>query len=118
MFKHTQHVVSPINVECEVVEAHNEDLECEHENEVFDDSVNDRENDSFNKTFVNPSQDSKRENIFQCETCDFRAICKDDLKKHKIASHNWCDICFSSFVSQERLNLHMKKKHNKIVKTE
>ena len=88
MFKHTKHVATPINIECEVIETHNADLECEAENDVIDESVNDKENDSFNKTFVNPSQDCNIENIFQCKTCDFRAISKDDLKKHKTASHN------------------------------
>ena len=43
---------------------------------------------------------------------------KDDIKKHKTTSNTWCDICCSSFVTQERLNLHLKKNHNKIVKTD
>ena len=94
MFKHTQHIVIQTNIECEVIEAHNADLEYEADNDVIGDSVNEKENDSFKKTFVNPYQESTRDNFVKCETCDFRANSKDDVKKHKTASHNWCDICF------------------------
>ena len=106
MFKHKTKDVTETIIECEDIQNHDADFEPEVEN------------DSFNKTFVNPSQDITRENTFKCEACDFTAVSKDDVNKHKTVIHNWCDICFSSFVTQERLNLHLKKKHNKMLKTD
>jgi hypothetical protein len=122
MFKHKNHVEIQKNDECDELETQryfdNADLEHEADDNIICDILNDKENESFNKTFVNPSQEMTSENTFKCENCDFRAANKDDMMKHKTTSHNWCDICFSSFVTQERLNLHLKKKHNKIVKTD
>ena len=40
----------------------NADLEHEADNDIICDSVNDKENESFNKTFVNPSQEMTSEN--------------------------------------------------------
>ena len=49
---------------------------------------------------------------FKCKMCDFASACKSDLKNHKKTIHNWCFICFSSFVSQDKLKDHFVKAHS------
>ena len=73
----------------------------------------DEKDDAANKTFINPTQVENTDSnlTIKCEICDFRAMSQSEIKNHKTVTHNWCNICFSSFVSQERLKKHLKNKH-------
>ena len=71
--------------------------------------MNDEMEDNANETFVIPSQGNS-EKLFKYENCEFEAARKSDVMKHKTANHNWCSFCFSSFVTQERLKLHISKR--------
>ena len=80
------------------------------ENEEF----MEKEDETIKRTYSNPSQiyqPSSRED-FKCGMCDFASARKSDLIDHRISSHNWCNICFSSFVFQESLQNHIKKMHS------
>ena len=84
---------------------------------VVDNDVIEEIDDTANKTFVNPSQDLS-EQMFKCENCEYEAARKSDVLQHKIASHNWCSFCYCSFVTQERLKLHISKRHSNLMKTD
>ena len=79
------------------------DDETEIENDA--DELNENENESVNKTFLNPSQADiiSNENVFKCLQCDFETATKGDIVEHKRESHNWCSFCFSTLSSQEKI---------------
>ena len=83
---------------------HDDEAAQEDENDKLEKCVNDKKDDSMNRTFSKPSQDTS-EKKFKCENCYIRAKRKSDLNNHKTEIHNWCPTCFSSFITQERLIL-------------
>ena len=52
--------------------------------------------------------------FFKCEMCDFASARKTELRNHKKQVHNWCFICFSSFVCQQNLKDHFYQVHSKM----
>ena len=70
-----------------------------------------QENETSERTFINPSQDDEISNdqMKKCEMCDFASARKTELLTHKELRHNWCHICFSSFIFKESLKNHFKK---------
>ena len=90
---------------------HGDEVDQEGDNDKLEEFGNDKDDETMNRTFSNPSQDTSLKK-FECENCDFRAESKSDLNNHKTAIHNWCPTCFSSFITQERLILHKSKKHS------
>ena len=113
MFKHRKKNV-PLNEEC--CDDQNEDNDIidirsdigDDEQEDFDDDEEeiDEQDDTSNKTFINPTQVDNTDCTLwiKCEVCDFRARSRSEVNNHKTRSYNWCSIC-SSFVTQERLTL-------------
>ena len=117
MFKHRKNV-NP-DVERDAIESvkndlSDDDIEEEDDNNILDNSMIDRADETANKTFSNPSQVNNSGKMIKCEVCDFRSARKSDVMDHKTETHNWCHICFSSFVTQDRLKEHLRKKHNKL----
>ena len=124
MFKHRKKN-EPLHEEgCDDQNKENEIIEItgdfnDDEQEDFDDDEEaeaiDEQDDTVNKTFINPTQvdNNDCDLTIKCEICDFRARSKSEVNNHKITSHNWCSLCLSSFISQERLKKHIKSKHNK-----
>ena len=112
MYKHRKKNV-PLNEE--IIEIRS-DIEVD-EQEYFDQDEEeiDEQDDTSSKTFINPTQVENTDCnlLIKCEVCDFRARSRSEVIDHKTRIHNWCIICFSSFVSQERLIKHLKSKHNK-----
>ena len=49
---------------------------------------------------------------FKCKMCDFAFARKSELRNHKKRIHNWCFICFSSFLCQENLKDHFIQLHS------
>ena len=118
MFKHRKKNV-PLNEDNEILEIRSDYDDDRHDD--FDDAEeNDEQNDISNQTFINPTQveNADCDQVIECEVCDFRARSRSDIIDHKTKSHNWCSICFSSFISQERLKKHLKSKHNKQGRTD
>ena len=115
MFKHRKKEELHENIELfdEVIDI----IEVESDSdEIEEDIENDRSelnvNDSINKTFQNPSQESTPSGKkFNCEKCDFEATTKSDLVSHKKENHNWCPLCFSNFNSQDKLKDHIQNNH-------
>ena len=91
----------------DIISDEQEDFDNEEEEQI------DEMDDAANKTFINPTQVENTDSnlTIKCEICDFRAMSQSEIKNHKTVTHNWCNICFSSFVSQERLKKHLKNKH-------
>ena len=122
MFKHKKNSETEKDEETDEFEDQRysiDDDETEWEDdEKLEDCVNERKDDGLNRTFSNPSQVNTSEKKFRCENCEFIAETKSDLNIHKTEIHNWCPACFSSFITQERLNLHISKKHSKVKKTD
>ena len=115
MFKRRQVVEPEKDDEIDDIETKSDSInddEIEEEDDI--DGLENSVNDTVNKTFINHSQVNNSEKMFKCENCEFRASSKSDVNNHKTASHNWCPICYSSFVTQERLTKHTTKKHNKL----
>ena len=52
---------------------HDDKAEQEDENDKLELSVNDKNDESMNRTFSNPSQGNTSEKKFKCENCDFGA---------------------------------------------
>ena len=50
------------------------------------------ENNVYNATFVNLSQNDKLSNAnnFKCEMFDFSSLTKTCINDHKQEKHNWC----------------------------
>jgi hypothetical protein len=69
---------------------------------------------NLRKKIVKPfsRNDIPSDEMIQCEMCDFASARKTELKNHKMLSHNWCHICFSSFVFRDSLKNHIPKKHS------
>ena len=118
MFQHIKKN-KPVNDECgdeenDIIEIKSDYGDDEEEDEI------DEQDDTVNKTFINPTQVDNTVNdvMIKCDTCEFQANCKSDINKHKHTIHNWCKFCFSSFIIKERLNNHIKKKHDKFWKTD
>ena len=70
--------------------------------EIVEDS--EQENTLSSKTI--PVDNLKK---FKCKMCDFASESKSDLKNHKKTSHNWCFLCFSSFMCQEKYIVRLKQ---------
>ena len=34
--------------------------------------------------------------VYKCLTCDFKTNVKDNIRKHKLSTHKWCSVCFST----------------------
>ena len=47
-----------------------------------DEEIEDIENESANKTFLNPSQSDQSDEVFQCESCTFSSTTQNNLKNH------------------------------------
>jgi uncharacterized Zn-finger protein len=90
-----------------------EEIDDETEIENVADEMNENDNESVNKTFLNPSQADmiSNEKVFKCLQCDFETTTKGDIVEHKRESHNWCSFCFSTFSSQEILKDHVDANH-------
>jgi hypothetical protein len=73
------------------------------------------DNEKQNATFMNPSKADNvaRDEILNCEICDFKTSTRLDTTNHKESLHNWCSFCFSSFNNQKQLKKHLKKIHDK-----
>ena len=113
MFKHKMNVESHKVEENDNLDEDTNVIVDEAGNEDKNEELEECMNDTMNRTFSNPSQDLI-DKKFQCENCSFRAETKSDLNNHKTTIHNWCPFCYSSFVTQERLSLHKRKKHSKL----
>ena len=109
MFKHKKNNV-PLNSD-DCVDQNDDDKQDDFEDEEEESEID--EEDTANKTFINPTQVGNIDCIIKCEICDFEASTRSEFDNHKTRSHNWCSLCFSSFISQERLKKHLKNKHNK-----
>ena len=68
-----------------------------------------QENETSERTFINPSQDDKvsSDEMIKCEMCDFASARKTELMTHKEL-----DIIGAIYVFQESLKNHFKKMHN------
>ena len=116
MFKHKEKNL-PVNEEsCDYHDDENDiiEIQSEYEDDAQEDEIYE-EDDTVNKTFINPTQvdNTDFERMIKCDTCDFQTKSKSEVNTHKATSHNWCEFCYSSFISHEKLNNHKKKKHNK-----
>ena len=89
-------------------------IEVEMINSNIVDIVNDENPDEIkketsNKNVLLPDTDKiPSGKIFKCEKCDFAATRRSIFNGHKLTSHNWCNLCFSSFNNQEDLRTHLK----------
>ena len=90
-----------------------EDIEDNAEEETVIDAVEMDKHESMNRTFSNPSQVHKNtlEETFKCEKCDFKTDRKSIMLTHKKESHNWCQLCYWHFSSQEILEKHTIQMH-------
>ena len=86
-------------------------IDVDEEDEVNE--ADDQEDEMSDRTFVNPSQSDKSEELFKCEICDFASARKEIIENHKELIHNWCPQCYSSFTTQNKLRIHIKKIHIK-----
>ena len=50
--------------------------------------------------------------FFKRKMCDFASARKTEVRNHKKQVHNWCFICYSSFVCQENLKDHFYQVHS------
>ena len=77
------------------------------------DEITDHENKISNRTFRNPSQvdNYSSDELLKCEICDFASGRQEIKENHKKLIHNWCAQRFSRFVSQNKLNCHVKTLH-------
>ena len=98
MFKHRKKEDHPENVlenmdVIDIIEAESDcgDVveEIDDETEIENDADEMNENESVNKTFLNPSQEDiiSNESIFKCLQCDFKTATKGDIVEHKRESH-------------------------------
>ena len=71
-----------------------------------------QENETLEKTFINPAQDDKSDEMHQCKMCYFASARKGEIMYHKISNHNLCHICFSSFTFSLSLQKHIRKMQN------
>ena len=88
------------------VEDIGEDEKCE-EKEI-------KANDTNDITFMNPSQsDSSITDAepFNCDLCDKKLTTKQSLTEHKLKTHNWCQLCNSTFDSKKKYKGHYYSAH-------
>ena len=106
------------NEECEHIEAvHVENVKIfDVEDEIIENRLCDKnteatdDNSELEKTEV--KSNSIHEQIagsFPCKICDVAAKSRQELANHKISIHNWCNKCFSTFDSQDKLKNHSTK---------
>ena len=82
-----------------------EDQKCEEQGNT------NNENDA---TFMNPSQsDSSKIDAepFHCDICDKNFATKQSLTEHKLKTHNWCQLCNSTFDSKKKYKGHYYSAH-------
>ena len=94
----------------------NEDVLTADDIDIIDvdevDEADVQENEMSDRTFVNPSQFDKSDDMFKCEICDFASARQKIIEDHKELFHNWCPRCYSSFDSQRKLKSHVKNDHS------
>ena len=55
-----------------------------------------QENETFEKTFINPSQYDRISNdeMIRYKMCEFASARKSEIIDQRKSSHYWCHICF------------------------
>ena len=79
----------------------------DNEKGIFSEHEKNEKND---EKVINPLQsvdNSSGGTKFVCKQCNFEATTKEQMKEHKLRSHNWCSICFSTFNSIDKLTKHV-----------
>ena len=77
----------------------------------------DLEHDSIkmeDKIELQPLEEEEENGIFSCDKCDFVAITKQLLKKHKRYKHNAnnrCDLCERQFTCKSEVDKHKRGNH-------
>ena len=98
-------------VTIDIVDETTQTSETNVDENIISEIVDDSEQDNALSSKPFPVDNLKK---FKCKMCDFASESKSDLKNHKKTIHNWCFLCFSSFMCQENLKDHFLKVHSKI----